>query len=520
MSAADDPDIILARLGAIVDSSDDAIVSKTLDGIITSWNPAATRMFGYTASEAIGRHITLIVPEDRHGEEAEVLARLRRGERVDHFETVRQTKDGRLINISLTVSPLRGPTGTIIGASKIARDVTERMRAEVERAKLLNDAQAANRAKDDFLAMLGHELRNPLAAVASAAYVIATARTLDEVSRPLAVITRQVGHVRRLIEDLLDAARVRTGKIALDRQPVNLREAVEHAVTVVRAGPVPIRHVIEVDADDVGTLADPTRLEQIILNLLTNAVKYTPAGRRIRVTARAEEGQAVLRVADEGVGMSAEAIETIFDLFVQGEQAVDRAQGGLGIGLTLVRALVELHGGSVEAASDGIGCGQHTHGPAAGDVATTRRPLARRHAPNAAEARLDRRGQRGLQRDAAHLPGASGARGLRGQRRRRGSADGLTGPARGRPRRPGVAEPRRPRGGAPHPAPAPPTAAPRRADGIRPAGRSAAVLGRRLRLPPGEADRSHAAARPARALTKRILIPAGGVPRAMGGRGP
>jgi two-component system CheB/CheR fusion protein len=385
MSAAEHPDIILARLGSIVDSSDDAIISKTLDGIITSWNPAATRMFGYSASEAIGRHITLIIPADRHGEETEVLARLRRGERIDHFETLRQTKDGRLINISLTVSPLRGPTGAIIGASKIARDVTDRRRADEERAALLRQAQAANRAKDDFLAMFGHELRNPLAAVASAAYVIATARTLDEVSRPLAVITRQVGHVRRLIEDLLDAARVQTGKIALDRQPVNLREAAEHAVTVVRAGPVPIRHVIEVDADDVGALADPTRLEQIILNLLTNAVKYTPAGRRIRLTARAEDGQAVLRVVDEGVGLTAEAIGTIFDLFVQGDQAVDRAQGGLGIGLTLVRTLVELHGGTVEAASAGLGRGSTftvrlpgTPLPSAGSSPASTLPMLRR----------------------------------------------------------------------------------------------------------------------------------------------
>ncbi len=357
MSTAEHSDLSLARLAAIVDSSDDAIVSKTLDGIITSWNPAAERMFGYTASEAIGRHIMLIVPENRRDEENQVLARLRRGERVDHFDTVRQAKDGRFINVSLTVSPLRGPTGTIIGASKIARDVTDRKRVEEERTRLLREAQATNRAQNDFLAMFGHELRNPLAAVATAADVIAAARALDEVSRPLTVLTRQVAHLRRLVDDLLDAARVRTGKIALDRRPVNLAEAVDHAVTIVRAGAVPIRHVIEVDADEVGTLADPTRLEQIILNLLTNAVKYTPAGRRIRLTTRAEDGQAVLRVADEGVGLSADAIATIFDLFVQGDQPASRAQGGLGIGLALVRTLVELHGGTVEAASAGLGRG-------------------------------------------------------------------------------------------------------------------------------------------------------------------
>ncbi len=357
MSAPENADIVLSRLAAIVDSSDDAIISKTLDGVITSWNPAAERMFGYSAAEAIGRYIVLIIPADRRSEEDVVLARLRRGERVDHFDTVRQTKDGRLINISLTVSPVRAADGTIVGASKIVRDVTERKRFEEERVRLLLEAQAANRAKDDYLAMFGHELRNPLAAVASAAAVIALARGLDELPRPLAVIGRQVAHLRRLIDDLLDAARVRTGKIALDMSPVNLRDAVDHAVTVLRAAAVPIRHVIEVDADEVGTRADATRLEQIILNLLTNAVKYTPAGRRIRLTARAEDGQAVLRVIDEGVGLSEGALSTIFDLFAQGDQAVDRAQGGLGIGLTLVRMLVELHGGTVEATSPGRGGG-------------------------------------------------------------------------------------------------------------------------------------------------------------------
>jgi PAS domain S-box-containing protein len=366
VSAAESSEIALARLAAIVDSSDDAIVSKTLDGVIMSWNRAAERMFGYSASEAIGRHITLIIPEDRHGEEQEVLARIRRGERIDHFDTVRRTKDGRLIYISLTVSPVRGPDGTIVGASKTARDVTDRKLAEEERTRLLGEAQAANRAKDEFLAMFSHELRNPLAAVASAADVIAMARGLDDLPRPVAVIGRQVAHLRRLIDDLLDAARVRTGKLTLDRVSVNLREAVDHAVTVLRAGAVPVRHVIEVDADDVGTFADPIRLEQIILNLLTNAVKYTPAGRRIRVITRAENGQAVLRVTDEGVGLSEDVLPTVFELFAQGEQGIDRAHGGLGIGLALVRTLVELHGGTVEAAS---------LGPGRGSTFTVRLPL-------------------------------------------------------------------------------------------------------------------------------------------------
>ncbi|HEY7516645.1 MAG TPA: PAS domain S-box protein, partial [Methylomirabilota bacterium] len=162
-------EIAQARLAAIVASSDDVIVSKTLDGIITSWNPTAERVFGWTATEAIGQHITLIIPPERRPEEDDVLARIRRGERVDHFETVRVTKDGRRIDLSITVSPLRDGAGRVVGASKIARDISDRRRLEEERASLLaseraarQHAEALSRAKDELLATVSHELRTPL----------------------------------------------------------------------------------------------------------------------------------------------------------------------------------------------------------------------------------------------------------------------------------------------------------------------------------------------------------------------
>ena len=351
------PDIALARLAAIVDSSDDAIVSKGLDGVIMTWNAAAERMFGFTAREAIGQHITLIIPPARRSEEDDVLARIGRGEIVDHFETVRQTKDGRRLSISLTVSPIRDGSGTIVGASKIARDISDRKHAEAERTLLLEEAQAANRAKDDFLAMFGHELRNPLAAIASAVGVLELARTLDDTRRARDIVKRQVLHLKRLVDDLLDAARVRAGKIALDRRPLNLAEVVEHALAVLNATASAGRHVIETELEDVGVDADPVRMEQIVVNLVSNAVKYTPAGRTIRVQTSAEGDHAVLRVEDEGVGIASDMLSTIFGLFVQGERTLDRAQGGLGIGLMLVRTLVELHRGTVMAESPGPGLG-------------------------------------------------------------------------------------------------------------------------------------------------------------------
>jgi PAS domain S-box-containing protein len=194
----DDHGALRAQLAAIVDSSDDVIVSKTLDGIITSWNRAAERLFGWTAAEAIGRHITLIIPQSRLGEEDEILARLRRGERIEHFETVRRRKDGSSVDLSITVSPIRDDTGRIIGASKIARDITERRRMEMEREELLartqralTDAERANRAKDDFLATLSHELRTPLNAILGWAHVLSTARRdPDVIDRAIETITR------------------------------------------------------------------------------------------------------------------------------------------------------------------------------------------------------------------------------------------------------------------------------------------------------------------------------------------
>src|SRR6266404_4123729 len=187
-----------ARLAAIVDSSNDLIVSKTLDGIITSWNPAAERLFGWTAAEAIGRPITLIIPEAQRAEEDDVLARVRRGERVEHFDTVRVTKDRRLVDVSITVSPVRDSAGRIVGASKIARDISERRRIEAERAQFLareraarEEAERANRAKDEFLATVSHELRTPLNGVFGWARMLQSA-DMDDLTRQraLAAIVR------------------------------------------------------------------------------------------------------------------------------------------------------------------------------------------------------------------------------------------------------------------------------------------------------------------------------------------
>jgi PAS domain S-box-containing protein len=349
--------IAQARLAAIVENSDDAIVSKSLDGIITSWNPAAERMFGWTSAEVLGRHITLIIPRDRRAEEDEALSRIRRGEMLDHFDTVRITKDGRFLNISLTISPIRDSEGRIVGASKIARDVTEKKRLEAELSEKLLELADGDRRKDEFLAMLGHELRNPLSAVRNA---VVTAR-LDPSrrDRALDIAYRQTDQLARLVDDLLDVARITRGRMTLRMETVRLAGVVERAVETTRDLVEARAHLLTLalPEESLHVNGDPSRLEQVVVNLITNAAKYTEPGGRIEVMAQREGEQAVLRVRDNGVGIAPEMLPRVFDLFAQAHRGPARVEGGLGIGLTVVQRLVELHGGRAEVTSEGLGRG-------------------------------------------------------------------------------------------------------------------------------------------------------------------
>ena len=219
---------------------------------------------------------------------------------------------------------------------------------------------AVSRAPDitEFLAMLGHELRNPLAAIASAAEILKRIGTTSGMAgQSRAVIERQVRHLKRLVDDLLDAARVQGGQVTLERRPVDLADAVHQALSTLQGPGASARHAIEVHAEAVGVHVDPIRLEQILVSLITNAVKFTPVGRAIRVHVRAEGDSAVVVVEDEGIGIPAEVLPRIFELFYQGERTAARTEGGLGIGLTLVKTLTELHGGTVHAESAGRGRG-------------------------------------------------------------------------------------------------------------------------------------------------------------------
>jgi PAS domain S-box-containing protein len=341
-------DEALARLAAIVETSDDAIVSKTLDGVIRTWNAGAERVFGYTPTEAVGRPITLIIPQELLDEEREILARLRLGERVDHFETIRVAKDGRRLDISLTVSPLRDPEGRVVGASKIARDITERKKMEVA-------LREADRKKDDFIALLAHELRNPLAPVRNGLQVIRLSSDRGTRDRSLEMMDRQLTHMVRLIDDLLDVSRISRNKMELRRTRIFLADAVSSAVETARPAIDNAGHELIVDLPTEPVLldADLTRLAQVFANLLTNSARYTEQGGRIVLTGRREGTDVVVSVSDTGIGIPAEALPHVFDMFSQVDRSIERSSGGLGIGLALVKGLVEMHGGTVLAASGG-----------------------------------------------------------------------------------------------------------------------------------------------------------------------
>lgn len=358
---------VAPHLAAIIESSDDIIVSKTLEGIITSWNPAAERILGYTTDEAVGQNIRMIIPRERWPEEDDVLARIGRGERVDHFETVRQAKDGRLLHISLTVSPVRDVTGRIVGASKVARDITERKLAEKERERLLGlaeeareKAEEANRLKDEFLAVVSHELRSPLNAITGWASLLKTGRLSDEqAQRAIDTIQRNAQVQNQMIADLLDVSRIVSRRLRLDIRPFHLIDVIEEAIEVVRpaAAAKSIRLQTFLDPGAGPVAGDPDRLQQVITNLLSNSMKFTPKEGRVQVTLQRVNSHVEIVVSDTGEGIAPEVLPFIFERFRQGGTGSNREYGGLGLGLTIARHLAELHGGSVTARSEGHGKG-------------------------------------------------------------------------------------------------------------------------------------------------------------------
>lgn len=353
------------QLSAVTGNATVALFMTDANKCCTFMNPAAERMTGRSLDEARGKPLHDVIHRSGYGELhrlADCPLHYALGGAAHRGTEVVLHMHGRQFDVEFAWSPLSTegtPSGTVVEI----RDITTEKRIEAERRRLLEaeqrartEAESANQAKDEFLAMLGHELRNPLAAISNASQLLDVGNG-QHAERAQAVIKRQTVHLARLVDDLLDAGRVATGKIVIAREALNLADVVQRTLATLAAAARTTHHAVTVDLEPCWVAGDETRLEQVAMNLLTNAVRYTPAGGSITVALHANDGEAVLAVADSGVGIAPAMLTRVFELFVQGDSGIERVRGGLGIGLTLVKRLVELHGGTVEAASAGRGHG-------------------------------------------------------------------------------------------------------------------------------------------------------------------
>ncbi|HEY0992064.1 MAG TPA: chemotaxis protein CheB [Kofleriaceae bacterium] len=362
ISALDKARSRLAQMSAIVESCDDAIVGQGLDGTITAWNHGAERLFGYTADEAVGKNIRMLLPPLAEDEHEHYLQRIRRGENVEHVHSVRVRKDGTALDVSLTISPIWDHDGRLVGLSSIGRDITPLVSAQRE-------LELAAKRREQFLAMLSHELRNPLAAVVNATHLMEEARFDGAmVEKCHRVIGRQTNHMARLLDDLLDVSRITRGKFDLRKQDIDLRPSIDAAIESTRPLLQERKIDLQVHLPDtaIPVRGDASRLQQVVANLLANAATYSPKGGWVELRVEHDDKRVKLQVADRGVGIEPEMLGRIFDLFVQAEQRIDRPRGGLGVGLSLARSVIELHGGVIEA---------HSDGPSRGSRFTVRLPV-------------------------------------------------------------------------------------------------------------------------------------------------
>ncbi|SKB30430.1 PAS domain-containing sensor histidine kinase [Daejeonella lutea] len=329
-----------AKLAAIVETSDDAIISKTMDSVITSWNASAERMFGFKAEEIIGKTIYELIPPDRQDEEPEIISRLKSGERVQHFETKRMTKDKRLLDVSVTISPIKDKHGEIIGVSKIVRDITER-KLEEQR-------------KNDFVAMVSHELKTPLTTINSYVQLLLAKAKDDNEAFRINALTRthvQAKKMTSMIEDFLSVARLEEGKVPLYNAPFNFHKLAEETTADLQF--LTSKHNIQlIDCKDVEVNADRDKIGQVLNNLLSNAIKYSPDGGTITVSCEKKGGKATISVTDQGVGIRPEDQVRLFERFYRANNEKLQMVSGFGIGLYLVSEILRFHNSKIELKSE------------------------------------------------------------------------------------------------------------------------------------------------------------------------
>jgi PAS domain S-box-containing protein len=348
------------RFRLLVDNvTDHAIYMLDASGKVVTWNSGAERIKGYRAAEIVGKHVSRFFPNEDEDAARKMLENALRAGRIED-EGYRVRKDGSRFWASVVVTALRDPNARVIGFAVVTRDLTHRRMAEDERI-LLAQAQEANRVKDEFLATVSHELRTPLNAILGWANILTGERVWDvgTLTKGLAVIRRNAQIQAKIIEDILDVSRIITGKLKIETQIVNLADVVRDAIEVVRPSfeQKGVDLLVERCDDTVELLGDAGRLQQVVWNLLSNAVKFTDPGGKVLICLQREAGRALVRVKDTGRGLSKEFLPHVFEPFRQADGTSSRKFGGIGLGLSIVRHLVELHGGQVVAESEGEGRG-------------------------------------------------------------------------------------------------------------------------------------------------------------------
>jgi PAS domain S-box-containing protein len=344
-----------AMLAAIIENSDDTILSKTLQGIITSWNRAAEKMFGYTEAEVLGKHISLIIPPERLQEEAFIIGEITKGNKVNHFQTIRVAKNGREVHISLTVSPILNAAGLVIGASKIARDISEQVAANEEKERLYEQVRILNEKKDEFIGMASHELKTPLTSINGYLQIISSMVTEEKAKLFVIKTRKQLKKLNSLVDDLLDVSKIEAGKLQLKLSDFNLRLVIDDVIELLSYGSNRHHIILETNVAELWINADAHRIEQVIINLLNNAIKYAPGTDNIHIYLEQEAANIKVGIRDYGLGIAPEKLNDIFSRFYRVDDN-NPTISGLGIGLYLSKEIILRHNGNIWAESElGVG---------------------------------------------------------------------------------------------------------------------------------------------------------------------
>ncbi|HYC83086.1 MAG TPA: ATP-binding protein [Candidatus Paceibacterota bacterium] len=328
----------LLHWAAIVESSDDAIISKSADGYITSWNKGAQNLYGYKPSEIVGKPVSVLMPPGKQDDFPYIMGQLHAGKKIEHYETKRVTKDGRILDVSITVSPIRDSSGHIIGASKIARDVTERVEYE--------------RRRDDFVSTASHELKTPL--TSQLAFGELLEEMIDrngnaEYKPYIRKINEQTGKLIGLVEDLLILSRLRGGRLPIENKLFSIHKVVKQAVESLQ---LTTKHDIELRGKTERKVrGDSNRIGQVVTNLLSNGIKYSPKADKIVVKVAEKNGFAVISIQDFGIGIPNEYHGKIFERFFRVSDTDERTYPGMGIGLNFCKDIIERHHGKIWLAS-------------------------------------------------------------------------------------------------------------------------------------------------------------------------